>query len=158
MSPVRHFTMPKPMDGQLESIETTQKPTAPPESDERSMKNAKTETEKYTEKQHGPLAASKNSNGTSKPGITFAAQGRLPKLPIPDLEATCKRYLESLDPMQTQREHNDSERAVQEFLRSDGPELQDKLKAYSTGKSSYIEQFCMSVKEEENRPVQKCFD
>ena len=29
-----------------------------------------------------------------------------------------------------------------EFLRTDGPELQEKLKGYAQGKSSYIEQFC----------------
>ena len=44
--------------------------------------------------------------------------------------------------MQDAREHRDSESAVDEFLRTDGPGLQDKLKEYATGKSSYIEQFC----------------
>ena len=53
-----------------------------------------------------------------------------------------KKYLASLDPLQTAREHADSERAAAEFLRTTGPDLQEKLKAYSEGQTSYIEQFC----------------
>ena len=107
---------------------------------ERSEANAKDATQSYSKDQQNPLAS--NGSITSKPGITFAAQDKLPKLPIPDLESTCKKYLSSLDVLQTAREHVDSERAVEEFLRTDGPQLQDNLKKYSTGKSSYIEQFC----------------
>jgi carnitine O-acetyltransferase len=72
----------------------------------------------------------------------FGNQDALPKLPIPDLESTCKKYLESLLPLQSAREHEDTKAAVQEFLKTDGPELQEKLKTYSTSKTSYIEQFC----------------
>jgi len=111
-----------------------------PSNNERSQANAKDTTQSYSKGELNPIATHTNPN--SKPGVTFAAQDKLPKLPIPDLEATCKKYLISLDPLQTAREHADSERAVQEFLRSDGPELQEKLKMYSAGKSSYIEQFC----------------
>ena len=78
----------------------------------------------------------------SKPGITFAAQDQLPKLPIPELESSCKQYLEALAPLQSDREHEESVAAVHDFLKAEGPELQDRLKKYSTGKSSYIEQFC----------------
>jgi carnitine O-acetyltransferase len=111
---------------------------------ERSGDNAKDATQAFSKEKQNPLGT--DTNDEAKPGITFAAQDKLPKLPIPDLEATCKRYLASLDPLQTAREHHDSERAVEEFLHGDGPELQAKLKAYSEGKTSYIEQFC------------KCFD
>ena len=108
---------------------------------ERSEAHAKEATQEFSKEKQNPLA----ENGDSKkagPGITFAAQDKLPKLPIPDLESTCKKYLASLDPLQDAREHRDSERAVDDFLRTDGPGLQDKLKEYATGKSSYIEQFC----------------
>ncbi|CEJ94091.1 Putative Carnitine acetyl transferase [[Torrubiella] hemipterigena] len=74
-------------------------------------------------------------------GITFAGQESLPKLPIPELASTCKKYLESLKPLQTPREHAETQFAVQEFLNQDGPELQEKLKSYAQGKTSYIEQF-----------------
>jgi len=74
-------------------------------------------------------------------GITFGAQDKLPKLPIPDLEQTVKRYLNALRPLQSSREHGDTEQAVDEFLRNDGPELQEKLQNYAQSKTSYIEQF-----------------
>ena len=108
---------------------------------ERSEENAKEATQDFAKDKQEPLATNGEKN-KSKPGITFAAQDKLPKLPIPELDTTCKRYLASLDPLQDAREHRDSERAVEEFLRTDGPGLQDKLKQYATGQSSYIEQFC----------------
>ncbi|KAK4550863.1 hypothetical protein LTR36_000443 [Oleoguttula mirabilis] len=106
---------------------------------DRSEANAKDTTQSFSKDKLNPIATHTNPN--SKPGVTFAAQDKLPKLPIPDLETTCTKYLAALDPLQTAREHADSERAVAEFLRAEGPELQDKLKQYATGKSSYIEQF-----------------
>lgn len=75
-------------------------------------------------------------------GITFAAQDKLPKLPIPDLESTCKRYIQALEPLQTPRERADTRHAVDDFLKTDGPDLQEKLKRYAHDKTSYIEQFC----------------
>jgi carnitine O-acetyltransferase len=45
-------------------------------------------------------------------------------------------------PLQTKREHADTVAAVREFLKTDGPELQERLKKYANNKSSYIEQFC----------------
>ncbi|KAA8634092.1 hypothetical protein SMACR_02348 [Sordaria macrospora] len=76
-----------------------------------------------------------------KGGITFAHQDKLPKLPIPELESTCQKYLSSLKPLQTHREHAETRRAIQEFLQTDGPELHEKLKKYDEGQTSYIEQF-----------------
>jgi carnitine O-acetyltransferase len=81
-------------------------------------------------------------NSKQDGGITFAAQDKLPKLPIPELESSLKKYLRALKPLQTPREHSDSRQAVEDFLRTDGPELQEKLRNYAQGKSSYIEQFC----------------
>lgn len=78
----------------------------------------------------------------AKAGITYASQDKLPKLPIPELESTCKKYREVLAPLQTRREQHETAAAVQEFLKGDGPELQERLKRYATGKTSYIEQFC----------------
>ena len=107
---------------------------------ERSEANAKDATQSFSKEKLAPFAS--HTNPQSKPGVTFAAQDKLPKLPIPDLEQTCNKYMAALDPLQTAREHADTERAVLEFLRSDGPELQEKLKQYATGQGSYIEQFC----------------
>lgn len=77
-----------------------------------------------------------------KQGLTFANQDSLPKLPIPDLEDTCRRHLDSLVALQGPREHEESKAAIREFLKTDGPSLQEKLKNYATSKTSYIEQFC----------------
>ena len=112
---------------------------------ERSEANAKETTQHFSKDQQNPIAHN-GDKSQPKPGITFAHQDKLPKLPIPELDSTCKKYLISLDPLQTAREHHDSERAVEEFLRTDGPGLQERLKQYSQGQSSYIEQFCKSTK------------
>jgi carnitine O-acetyltransferase len=78
-------------------------------------------------------------------GLTFAAQDDLPKLPIPDLESSCRRYLAALKPLQGPREHIETRMAVEDFLKSDGPDLQEKLQNYALGKSSFIEQFCKQI-------------
>ncbi|KAI5841807.1 Choline/Carnitine o-acyltransferase-domain-containing protein [Morchella snyderi] len=74
-------------------------------------------------------------------GSTFAYQDGLPKLPIPELADTCRKYLDAVRPLQTDREHRETKAAVREFLKTDGPELHERLKKYANGKSSYIEQF-----------------
>ncbi|KAI9831221.1 MAG: hypothetical protein M1819_005149 [Sarea resinae] len=76
-----------------------------------------------------------------KAGVTFASQDKLPKLPIPDLEQTCRKYLAALKPLQPARDHADTIAAVEEFLKGEGPDLQERLKRYAMGRTSYIEQF-----------------
>ncbi|KAL2180093.1 Choline/Carnitine o-acyltransferase-domain-containing protein [Thermothelomyces heterothallicus CBS 202.75] len=76
-----------------------------------------------------------------KGGVTYAHQDSLPKLPIPDLESTCEKYLAALKPLQSPREHAETKRAVESFLKNEGPELQEKLKKYAEARTSYIEQF-----------------
>lgn len=107
---------------------------------ERSMEAAKNAQQSFSAEAQAPLASHTNPN--SKPGITFASQDKLPKLPIPELDSSCKRYLAALKPLQSSKEHNDSQHAVEDFLKSDGAALQDKLKKYASGKANYIEQFC----------------
>lgn len=77
-----------------------------------------------------------------KGGVTYAHQDKLPKLPIPELDRSCERYLAALKPLQSAREHAETKNAVQEFLRNEGPELNEKLKKYAEARTSYIEQFC----------------
>ena len=78
----------------------------------------------------------------TKANVTFAHQDKLPKLPIPDLKSTCEKYLNALKPLQSPREHQETVHAVHDFLEGEGPELNERLKRYATGKTSYIEQFC----------------
>jgi carnitine O-acetyltransferase len=74
-------------------------------------------------------------------GITFAQQDQLQKLPIPPLEETVKKYLAVLKPLQTPREHQNTEEAVKNFLETSGPLLQEELIKYASTRSSFIEQF-----------------
>lgn len=106
----------------------------------RSEASARDSQQSFPSEVREPLAHSTNPN--SKPGITFAHEDKLPKLPIPDLDASCKKYLAALKPLQGPKEHHDTVMSVQDFLKSDGPSLQEKLKKYAAGKANYIEQFC----------------
>jgi len=112
----------------------------------RSLEGAKKISDSFPKDQRDPLASNQPNY---RQGITFAAQGKLPKLPIPELDSTMTKYLTALKPLQTPREHAETQQAVDEFLKSEGPELQEKLKKYATGKTSYIEQFCNCCQSEE---------
>ncbi|KAI1329300.1 choline/Carnitine O-acyltransferase [Xylariaceae sp. FL0255] len=125
---VRIFAMPK-------SLGETLSATAPTSLPRVNGKNPSSNNVSYSS--NTVTMAEKPKEG----GLTFAAQDDLPKLPIPTLDATCRRYLAALKPLQGPREHAETQHAVQEFLRSDGVDLQEKLQQYAAGKSSYIEQF-----------------
>ena len=105
----------------------------------RSMDKVKVVSESFSKDQKMPLVT---DGPKHEQGITFAAQDKLPKLPIPDLDHSMNRYLAALKPLQSPREHAETQQAVDEFLKSEGPDLQEKLKKYANGKTSYIEQFC----------------
>jgi len=138
---VRTFTKPSSLNRQI-ALAAGNMPQQQPNGEARSEQVAETTVPSHPQSSRDPQPA--NSGNTSRPGITFAAQDRLPQLPIPDLESTCKKYLDSLRPLQSPKEHRDTQVAVKEFLRSDGPELQEKLRKYASGRSNYIEQFCRS--------------
>ena len=85
---------------------------------------------------------SKSSHTTS----TCAHQYNLPKLPIPPLEETCRRYLTALKGLQDEVEHKNTIRAVQAFLDGDGPRVQDMLLEYSKDKSRCVASFIVRYK------------
>lgn len=130
----RTFTAPKSLN---ESLAEARSPMAP--DTERSHDRAKKAADEYSKGEKIPIS---NHEVKAKQGITFAAQDKLPKLPIPDLADSTRRYLAALKPLQSSREHAETQQAVDEFLKAEGPELQERLKKYATGKTSYIEQFC----------------
>ncbi|GAA5863841.1 hypothetical protein JCM8547_006081 [Rhodosporidiobolus lusitaniae] len=72
---------------------------------------------------------------------TFAGQDRLPKLPIPPLEDTMRRYLRALEGLQTPAEHSRTQAVVSDFLKNEGPELHQRLKDYASTRASYIEEW-----------------
>jgi carnitine O-acetyltransferase len=106
----------------------------------RSDASAKESTQSFSSEARDPLGHSTNPD--SKPGITFAHEEKLPHLPIPELDSSCTKYLAALKPLQSPKEHHETVLSVQDFLKEDGPKLQEKLKKYAAGKGNYIEQFC----------------
>jgi len=106
----------------------------------RAEASAKENVQSFPAEAQAPLAHS--THPQSKPGITFADEDSLPKLPIPELEGSCEKYVAALKPLQSPKEHRDTVQSVSDFLKADGPVLQQKLKKYASGKNNYIEQFC----------------
>ncbi|QSZ34085.1 hypothetical protein DSL72_005673 [Monilinia vaccinii-corymbosi] len=131
---IRTFRMPKSLNESLNTL--GQSLSAPDEN--RSMEGAKKVNDGYSDDQRDPLASNQPKH---EQGITFAAQDKLPKLPIPELDSTMTKYLAALQPLQSPREHAETKQAVEVFLKNDGPELHERLMKYATGKTSYIEQF-----------------
>ncbi|KAG5976742.1 hypothetical protein E4U56_001413 [Claviceps arundinis] len=125
-------------DGPAETLSLSQRATPRILPEPITLDNPTTSTAAYTRM---PLDKSSESGSSAGGGITFAAQDKLPKLPIPHLASTCDKYLEALKPLQSPRERAETEHAVKDFLSTDGPDLQEKLKKYARGKTSYIEQF-----------------
>lgn len=85
---------------------------------------------------------SARSWGHHASGVTFAAQHKLPKLPLPSLESSCKRYLEALKPLQSTQEQEASDAAVRNFVCEEGPILQMQLREYDASHANYFEHFC----------------
>jgi len=87
---------------------------------------------------------------------TFAYQDKLPKLPIPPIRDTCERYLRAVAPLQDEKEHAATKKAVQEFLdgeagegggiigEGEGVKLDRMLREYAKDKDSYIEEFWLA--------------
>ncbi|KAI6114103.1 carnitine acetyl transferase [Pisolithus sp. B1] len=68
---------------------------------------------------------------TPPSGRTFANQDKLPKLPIPPLEDTCKRYLKALRGLQDDREHAATTRAEKAL------QLQERLIEWAASRARY---------------------
>ena len=75
----------------------------------RSTESATQAKNSYPDQEQEPLHGQKAKH---QPGITYAAQDKLPKLPIPDLESTLKKYCDALLPLQTSIEHEDTKAAT----------------------------------------------
>ena len=75
-----------------------------------------------------------------KPNRTFANQDKLPHLPIPPLEDTCRRYLRALEALQSPAEHEQTKRAVKAFLEDEdkGPRMQKRLQEWAKDKNRCV--------------------
>lgn len=82
-----------------------------------------------------------NGNGANVNGDTTHhphPQKELPRLPIPPLEDSLRRYLRALEGLQNAREHAATKRAVEDFLHGEGPLLHNKLVEYAKDKARCV--------------------
>ncbi|KAI8323117.1 acyltransferase ChoActase/COT/CPT [Martensiomyces pterosporus] len=77
-------------------------------------------------------------------GRLFEYQSRLPRLPVPDLNSTLAKYVESLEPLLSKEKLDRSKQIVEEFAQSDqGKELQRRLqeRAAEPGCANWLEEW-----------------
>lgn len=84
-------------------------------------------------------------------GARNISSGPKPRLPIPPLEQTCSRYLDTVSPILAPAERKHTEAAIAEFLNGPGPKLQQRLEEYNRSeeflpdrnyfRGSYLEKF-----------------
>ncbi len=77
----------------------------------------------------------KSFNSQEEPARTFAGEERLPRVPLPMLEASCERFLEWCAPLLSMDELAATEAEVASFLRPGGPgrTLHAALEQYNAG-------------------------
>lgn len=84
-------------------------------------------------------------NATTK--STYAGQGGLPRLPIPSLEETLERFINTVSTLLSSEEKDACKKEVENFRHNDGPKLQKLLVEYDEkGRSegtlgSFVEEF-----------------
>lgn len=74
--------------------------------------------------------ANASVNVSVKTSVTYGAQSELPPLPIPSLDETLNKFLQSLEALQNEDERAEARRVVLDFMKGDGPKLQELLVAY----------------------------
>jgi hypothetical protein len=74
--------------------------------------------------------------------ITFAAQSALPKLPVPELNATLTKLKSSLKPLAwSEEEFKEAERKINEFASKEGTVLQERLLKRREETQHWLEQW-----------------
>jgi carnitine O-acetyltransferase len=69
-------------------------------------------------------------SATPKDSITFKNQHKLPRLPVPELDVTLSKLIQSCQPLaENEQEFNALKDKVQQFKDGLGPELQRRLQA-----------------------------
>ena len=87
------------------------------------------------------------SSTVSTKSVTFGSQSELPRLPIPSLDETLNKFLHCLEALQDEDQRKATQQIVLEFMKGDGPKLQQLLLDYDregaeTGDvGSYVEEF-----------------
>ncbi|CAH0486877.1 unnamed protein product [Peronospora farinosa] len=70
--------------------------------------------------------------------LTYSFQDALPRLPLPSLKDTVKRYLKSVHPLLTSKEYEEVEHMANEFVHKEGPKFQFYLYLKSWWSSNYV--------------------
>lgn len=78
---------------------------------------------------------------SSVKGDLFKYQSALPKLPVPSLEETTSKYLKSIEPLLSKSQFEASKKHVEEFQKSQGPELQSRLQSFAQLKDNWLAEF-----------------
>ncbi|KAF0879424.1 peroxisomal carnitine O-octanoyltransferase [Crocuta crocuta] len=76
---------------------------------------------------------------------TFQYQDSLPSLPVPSLEESLKKYLESVKPFANKEEYKKTEEIVQNFQDGVGRKLHQKLLERAKGKRNWLEEWWLNV-------------
>ncbi|XP_006211928.1 peroxisomal carnitine O-octanoyltransferase [Vicugna pacos] len=76
---------------------------------------------------------------------TFQYQDSLPSLPVPSLEESLKKYLESVKPFANEEEYKKTEAIVQKFQNGIGKTLQQKLLERAKEKRNWLEEWWLNV-------------
>uniref|UniRef100_G3PAZ3 carnitine O-palmitoyltransferase n=1 Tax=Gasterosteus aculeatus aculeatus TaxID=481459 RepID=G3PAZ3_GASAC len=70
--------------------------------------------------------------------MLYSFQNSLPRLPVPSIKDTCKRYLESVRPLMEDEQYQRMEGLTKDFEKNLGPRLQWYLKLKSWWASNYV--------------------
>ncbi|XP_057658720.1 carnitine O-palmitoyltransferase 2, mitochondrial [Diorhabda carinulata] len=86
---------------------------------------------------------------------TMHFQRSLPRLPIPALDLTCKRYLAAQKPLLIDEAYRKTESNVEQFINTSGKHLQELLKNYDrlNKHSSYISEFWSDSYLRDRKPI-----
>nr|XP_004662354.1 peroxisomal carnitine O-octanoyltransferase [Jaculus jaculus]XP_045016848.1 peroxisomal carnitine O-octanoyltransferase [Jaculus jaculus]XP_045016849.1 peroxisomal carnitine O-octanoyltransferase [Jaculus jaculus]XP_045016850.1 peroxisomal carnitine O-octanoyltransferase [Jaculus jaculus] len=76
---------------------------------------------------------------------TFQYQDTLPSLPVPSLEESLKKYLESVMPFANEEEYKKTEEIVQKFQNGVGEKLHQKLLERAKGKRNWMEEWWLNT-------------
>ncbi|KAM9216070.1 peroxisomal carnitine O-octanoyltransferase isoform 4-T4 [Dugong dugon] len=76
---------------------------------------------------------------------TFQYQDTLPSLPVPSLEESLKKYLESVKPFANEEEYKKTEEIVKKFQNGVGEKLHQKLLKRAKGKRNWLEEWWLNV-------------
>ncbi|SCU88831.1 LANO_0D03202g1_1 [Lachancea nothofagi CBS 11611] len=75
-------------------------------------------------------------------GVTFENQAKLPSLPVPELEETLRKYIQTIRPFcQTRNQLEEQKALCAKFAQDEGPELQQRLTRFAAESRNWLSRF-----------------